>query len=551
LLPLWSRGFPTAVSELPGAEAAGLDALAGLVARAAEEIPEEASEVAAVGSWEASLLGALETLAVLRGSLDDLATDRFVERLRHLWLGEVGESARFLGAFRAANLERFFRELADRLAEGADPESVLRRLREEVAGAHEVENATASGLERDAVQVMSIHGAKGLTFDHVYLVQLHKSPGGGARPELEWSRHDERCEYSLFGQSTLGQATARDRAADVARAEQVRTLYVAMTRPRVRLVLSGCWKESPDPVDPGSAPHLLSLLASRADGVADLPAMAERVVRRADPEIDGEQAVGVRWRFPAVFADPPAPAGRPGTSDLGPRATRSIERFAVERPSALARQRRPFSGRATGGSDSPDPDSSRESRAPSESDGAGTVESPRRDRAMAVGTAIHALLEEWDTGAEPGSELERRRSRLGSQLGGLVPPGELAAAVEEAEELLQAFADRGALARLHAIGDGIVARELPILRPPGSDGGAVLFESGIIDLVYRDPSTGELVIADYKTDRVSDRAECEAKAKQYEEQGRFYVETLQAALGLADEPRFELWFLRVGEVVSA
>jgi ATP-dependent exoDNAse (exonuclease V) beta subunit len=36
-------------------------------------------------------------------------------------------------------------------------------------------------LEADAVHVMTIHGAKGLDFEHVYVAQIHKGSRGGGR----------------------------------------------------------------------------------------------------------------------------------------------------------------------------------------------------------------------------------------------------------------------------------------------------------------------------------------------------------------------------------
>ena len=76
------------------------------------------------------------------------------------------------------------------------------------------------------------------------------------------------------------------------------------------------------------------------------------------------------------------------------------------------------------------------------------------------------------------------------------------------------------------------------------------FVSGTIDLVYRDPNTGELVIADYKTDEVAAETKLQEHAGAYAAQGAVYRRALREALGLSEEPRFELWFIHLGVVLS-
>jgi hypothetical protein len=70
--------------------------------------------------------------------------------------------------------------------------------------------------------------------------------------------------------------------------------------------------------------------------------------------------------------------------------------------------------------------------------------------------------------------------------------------------------------------------------------------AGAIDLVYRDPATGELVVVDYKTDRIETKAEIAERARVYAAQGAEYQRALREALRLDAPPRFELWFLYAG-----
>jgi ATP-dependent exoDNAse (exonuclease V) beta subunit len=110
----------------------------------------------------------------------------------------------------------------------------------------------------------------------------------------------------------------------------------------------------------------------------------------------------------------------------------------------------------------------------------------------------------------------------------------------------------------------VVARELPVLVDPerlapsdpfriATGYGAPAddptgFWSGAIDLLYADPESGEWVVADYKTDAVEGEG-LRDRARAYARQGAVYTRAVQTALRLSAPPRFELWFLRVGQVV--
>jgi ATP-dependent exoDNAse (exonuclease V) beta subunit len=125
------------------------------------------------------------------------------------------------------------------------------------------------------------------------------------------------------------------------------------------------------------------------------------------------------------------------------------------------------------------------------------------------------------------------------------------AARKRAEQLLALALDNGILERLADLKDHVVARELAVLLPPTPEDGAdapVGFVSGAIDLVYRDADTNELVVADYKTDDVTEEAEIQARIETYRPQGAVYTQALRDSLGLKRTPRFELWFLRAGRV---
>ncbi len=68
---------------------------------------------------------------------------------------------------------------------------------------------------------------------------------------------------------------------------------------------------------------------------------------------------------------------------------------------------------------------------------------------------------------------------------------------------------------------------------------------GSIDLLYKD-ANGQVVVADYKTDRETDPSELR---RSYGAQLEVYADAAGKALELERRPRMELWLLRSGQVL--
>ena len=569
LIPLWQRDFPRRVTELiPGiAGAAKLEALRTVVEEAARELTVHVSDIpglAGLRGWEQGLLAALEHLALLRASFDSETADVFVERLRRLFLPEAVEAARYLGPYRLANLDRFFRQLLTAVENGGgDLTAILRALRRSITEAREAEEGRPQEGAEDAVQVMTIHGAKGLDFQHVYLVQLHKPPRGDAGPRTEVGRLKDGgvggIEVRLFGAPTLGYDQIAAERAQVEAAERVRTLYVAMTRAKDRLVLAAAWPDEPErsaakPIE--QARTHLDLLLARPDRPAEpLAVLWEKSLGEGETGAFTDPA-GALWKFPALG---PARGMDDDAEAAGPdlpspeEVARTSAALRADRLAAAAHSARPFGGAASEEahellrqqlaerrlSDEPAP-------VPEFPPG----DSHDREAAMAAGGAVHRALEEWDLAAGPREELERQRGLLRAYLTPLAGGDVLERALPHAAELLEHFAASSLLGRLRELKSAILARELPVLIPPGDGPHApVGVVTGAIDLLYRDPERGDVVIADYKTDEVATAADLDRRAAAYAPQGAAYVRAVQEALELKKAPRFELWFLRADRVV--
>ena len=554
-IPLWARGFPLRVARLRAPHASALSELRALVTEAAAALPADVPGLERVQGWEAALLDALDALAWLRDSFEKEPSDVFVERLRTTLVLEATEGARFLGRFRVANLERFFRELAGWLAEPeADVPGVLRRLRALSEPSRGAEDGPAQDAGEDAVRVLTIHQAKGLDFGHVYLMQLHHeaSERSGEEPRCVW--HAGRLEYRLLGAPSLGWGAAQGARAVVASAELVRTLYVATTRAKERLVLAG--RRPAAPARARSARSHAELIA-RGRPPETLRACAEAAAAAGEAtfELDAARCTVLGLAPPAAPSQHGSMSTSPSWPDLVAVAA-DAERLRALGQQAAARAARPLRGPASEEShfllhevvaareygDTIE----RMTNLPSALDVA-----PRAERtlATAVGTALHHWLETVALEGDLEAALAASEEPVRRTIASLVPPDAVAEACERARSLLTGLV-RGPLApRLRAVAPGVVARELPVLLPPSEEAGPAGFVAGAIDLVYRDPEDGSFVVADWKTDFVSGEENLVERVRAYAPQGEIYTRAVREALDLASRPRFELWFLHAGRVV--
>jgi ATP-dependent exoDNAse (exonuclease V) beta subunit len=549
LLPLWAAGFPGEMTRLEGPQPARLARLFERIAGAARQVPADIPGLPAIGAWQQSLEAAVASIARLRGSFRVEPLDRFVEGLREELQGDVAEAARYLGEFRLANLDRFFRELLRSLeSSGGDPRPLLRALRSNLGRQDRNEVSRPGDARRDAVQVLTIHAAKGLEFGHVYLVQTHRSVRESARG-AEFERRGGEVAYRVLGAPTLAWTLGAQRRAEIEAAERVRLLYVMLTRAAERLVIVGAWPEHVAPRPWPRAQHANDLCCSRTGAAAEVEAVqrAANEGQRAE-HVDGW---GVTWRLAELEAAPPEPR-RTGSSAALERAAAGEEGarvLAAERERARVHAARPFSVVASAEAHI---ELSELVAARRDDEARGPSALPvGRDAAQTAGTAVHRLLEELALDGDVTANWRRAAEGLPSLIERLATPVERARALARARELAERVAAGGLLDRLAAIGPlGIVAREPYLLVPPDRGGtSAVGFVSGAVDLVYREAG-GELVVVDYKSDLAETEEALAGLGRIYRPQAAAYADALRAALALDHLPRCELWFLHSGRVVT-
>ena len=142
-----------------------------------------------------------------------------------------------------------------------------------------VEEGLTSQGPGGAIRLLTIHKAKGLEFPMVIVAGLHRDVDH-RRPPVRTS-HDwltDTVGLRLGQAADLGEIFIETKLAERQRAEQVRLLYVAMTRAQRRLVLSAALHGK------GATPKgtFLSLITRGLD--LDLPAMVEAAKERSQCE---------------------------------------------------------------------------------------------------------------------------------------------------------------------------------------------------------------------------------------------------------------------------
>jgi ATP-dependent exoDNAse (exonuclease V) beta subunit len=213
---------------------------------------------------------------------------------------------------------------------------VLEKL--EIAGTlHDVAELEAQlDLERVSnnsaarLQVMTMHRAKGLQFDHVLLYGLGRTPRGSERSVLSWfdvpdEHADEEKIISPVGPRAELENDPIHRFIELTEAEKDRhevgrLLYVACTRARKSLHLIGHTGVSPDG-DSWRAPDSRTLLSLLWPAIESQFEQAFEP-RKADPDttpveqwcLPKRRRLEPGWQLPEVS---PAPGQEPGTGEGG------------------------------------------------------------------------------------------------------------------------------------------------------------------------------------------------------------------------------------------
>lgn len=403
-----------------------------------------------------------------------------------------------------------------------------------------------------AVRIMSIHRSKGLEFPVVFIGdtarQFNRSDLRGSvlvHPELglgpKFTDAARGIEYPTLARRAVANRLERELLS-----EELRLLYVAMTRARERLFITCTFadpQKTMDKLAPAAQEHIpaqaLLPMRSMAEWLicaalgtggraltlsigGDEEGAPRRVTPAAQPEPErtGEEAVPVdfdallAWRYPHSGAETLP-------SKLTATELKSLAEPDAESAELLPRAARTF-------------------RRPD------IALAARRLTAAERGTATHLALRYLELGALTTPEAAREA------VDRLAAAGKLSA--REA-----AAVDAAGLCRfaLSPLGRRIAAaprvlREFPfaLLCPaerffPGAEGEELLLQ-GVVDCCLIEPDGA--VIVDYKTDRIAPEAAPE-RAKRYAAQLETYAWAVSRITGLAVKAKI-VYFLQPGEAVE-
>ncbi|MDD5223969.1 MAG: UvrD-helicase domain-containing protein [bacterium] len=426
-----------------------------------------------------------------------------------------------LGEQKLANLEKIRSRAAEMALPGGRPfgpglsdfvrilEKSRRELKEE--GESPLADETV-----EAVRVISIHKAKGLEFPFVILADLHRLERGVEEDQpVRADRRGQSLGLSLPGVKSLSAIELIQKEGQRKEEEEKRVLYVALTRARERLLLTGSARYEEN--------TWLRQIARALE-----TDFQEQKTGRLDP------GGGVRIDFSIYEFNPArAPRRRAAARAGKPRDFCRISEFWKGReefyrnvsprflsPTGLNKEEEVIAPALTG------EDGGRKSRRPGP---AGDGPSSAR-----IGIICHRVLERCDFPvlADPGFDLSEAVDRAARDLSPETerPDPETR---DEARSLLEGFIRSDIFSGIRA--EKILGKEIPFTIPWE---GKVM--EGIIDLVYE--REGETIVADYKTDSVAE-GEIPERAEKYRLQREVYLEAVRRGLGI-ENPRFQLIFLR-------
>jgi ATP-dependent helicase/nuclease subunit A len=455
------------------------------------------SRLAAFAEWFAA-----ERALAARAGIEELI-ERALERTGY----DLTMLAMPGGERRLANVRKLMRLGREyEAASGSDLRGFLELVRARAAGwagaadSRESE-APVEGEALNAVRLMTIHRAKGLEFEIVCVADLGRGPM--RRADLLRVGRDGRFGLRLSEPGTGKHAPALDykalgeEQAEAEEMEERRLFYVAMTRAKERLILSGAAKlEAWAPAGGGGSPiawigpAFVPDIASRVDSCVTDAGIGLRLVHPPDladpkPPIGDQDRPGHPWApvqspEPLRPVEPAPPVSRLSYSSLG-EYERCGYRFYVERVLGLP----PVAVRGRPGG-------------------------ARSDRLTGSerGILAHALLEQLDF-----------RRPVPAPATAIIDSTGLAPSAEEAEEidgLIRGFAAGELCARLGRATDARREERFGFLLASG------MLITGAFDVLAREPGHRMLVV-DYKSDRLDGAAPADVVQTAYATQRLVYA----------------------------
>ena len=369
-----------------------------------------------------------------------------------------------------------------------------------------ITDVTTPEADDDAVRIMTMHAAKGLEFPIVILLGLEHDPSS-IREAVLFDSSTGSTEVKLGGLLTPGYSTLQEQEKVHDAAELVRLAYVGSTRARDHLIVSTYQSTAP-----GNRQR--NGIVAKIHGLCEDAPLPHAV---ASANVDSE--IGWSGSLPGALA-------RTEYDPINWQIERADSNQHRSFPQAITATR---IAKALAPNDVEIYDKDSESfTEPTKRAGRGGT---------AFGSALHAVLQ---------GALEQVSLKLplpddvmaNDLLADLDPTIEQMAQQHTIDQGVSASSNNVArLANRALRSPAVVAGmraprlwpEIPVAASIDTPRGPVVIE-GIIDLLYQDDD-GQLVILDYKSDRVEDNAAADAKLEHYRMQGVAYAAAVESATG--------------------
>ncbi|WP_428053542.1 UvrD-helicase domain-containing protein [Candidatus Avelusimicrobium facis] len=411
--------------------------------------------------------------------------------LNESFLGEACATA-YDGERSLANLEKLV-GLAEGYAQQtpatlgqflARAEEIMQQEAGSLTAAHQTQTA-------DAMSVMTVHKSKGLEFPVVILADISKKESASAakRPAHLYSWRQNLHGLRVGKYADLNLAWLEEEQKEHARCEEVRVLYVALTRAREKLLVVG---------NEESDRRTAAELFMRA---GYFPQQGERPA-----QVQGVQVHYEPYQNPAefIYVQAAAAAVAPPSRDLAAWRTAFDQRMSRYR--ALLAQ------------------------APALSPSARVASETQYADAADLGTLCHRALADFWTGKQPS---------LAACVPGAAQQLQRPDLAAPAQEILARFEKSELFARWQKMQRVGVEMPFTLL---GAEGELV---NGVMDLLLKDEA-GTVWVVDYKTDEKTD----ETAAQKYRPQLQVYQAAAQRMFAPAPV-RSGIAFLRTGQWVES
>ncbi len=376
--------------------------------------------------------------------------------------------------------------------------------------------------DEDAIQISTVHGAKGLEFPITILSGMTTEIAARARPGVSvlWNDDGQPEVKIRKGLSSAGHGPRADLEQSMDVHEKMRLLYVAATRARDHLVISTHHKAETPNKKTGEmgAPKTY---ASRIAGYCERNPSLVQSVSFGGPIVQ-VTCVGYGSEPPSIQEAGGASASRPGLDHEAELTAQAEWQAARDELLEPVRKKRVMSATAMARMvdetaldlDPGDEDDDQADQGVIEVGEGGTPVIRRKGRAgSAIGRAVHNTLEHLDF-ASPG-DVERQ----------VIRQCELELIPELADTVLALVRSALGSESVRLAVEHKAYKEIYVAAPLGDT-----MVEGYVDLLIETPDG--LIIVDYKTDSAKTEAEVAKKLAAYELQGASYAVVLEESTGL-------------------